>query len=444
VLSVCDTELHPLPALLASLAPAPPLAHSRLGGSGGGSAAAFTPPPPFSGEERLELVIDIAGVGLSIVGTTEELLYASLAGVRIVAAQSRLEQTLHAAASRLQVDNTLRRTASPVMLSCGRAEMPWAPLGAAAAAAKDAAASAMRRVEERLEREIGTTIGTSIGTTALPLPLAGGSAAAAAPDADAAATGGVAGAAAAAAAASADAPRARSAAISLAFARWRRRPGGVVCIREALLDLAPLSLELDDELIEALPAAAEALWRPHRDRAAAAATSAAREREHAPEDKLYIERLRVSPLALRLTARRLPFAPRGVKALAGVEGAALELPALELAHPLLRASALGTHAARHYQRAALAAVTTLLGSASLLGDPIGLAAALRRAAWRLLHGSEPDDTDGGAAAGGGGAGGAFGGGGAAPPRGARRFALDLLFAVSDAVRKVRERTGERD
>jgi hypothetical protein len=430
VLSVTDTELHP-PAAAAPAAPAAPGAPAAAALLRRGGGAAFAPPPPFGGEERLELFLDLAGVGLSVVGTTEELLYATMSGIRLLAAQSRLEQTLHVAASRLQVDNTLRRTTCPVMLACGAAPgAPWAaPLGAAAAAAKDAAASAMRRVEREIAPAKGggapQPAATAAATQAAPVaaPAAGAVPPAGAQPAPS-------GAAAAAAAASAAAARPRPAAISFAFARWRRRPGGVVCVREALLDVAPLSLELDDELVESLPAAAEALWRPHRDRLAASASPATSGLvPPAAGGKVYVERLRVSPLSLRLTARRLPFAPRGVKALAGVEGAVIELPALELAHPLLRAAALAQHAQRHYQRAALAALASLLGSASLLGDPVGLAAALRRAAWRLLGG---DDDPGGAAA------------ASAPnattngdgtPRGARRFALDLLFAVSDAVRK---------
>ena len=59
-----------------------------------------------------------------------------------------------------------------------------------------------------------------------------------------------------------------------------------------------------------------------------------------------------------------------MRAWAGMEGASVQLGALALDHPLLSLKALGQHAARHYSVQALGHLAKLVGSASLLGDPV--------------------------------------------------------------------------
>jgi hypothetical protein len=440
VLSVIDTALHPVKHMAESAAVAEDEvddettrqqshhSHHHHGTSASSPAShALLPVVPFAGE-LLSIGVDIGGLALSLVGPTEELLYACISGVTLHAARSALDVTLHARAVRVQVDNQLRRTISPVMLSCGG--LPVGPISSAAAAM-------LRRAES-------VRSGGDVNSAALPpgVPSAAIDIAVLAPSS-----------------AEALLPRRPGPAVALRFARWRRRANGVVCVREMVVEISPMTVDLDDQLVEALPAFIQALVEPHgsnfernrpgqvdgSEHGAADLTSDDVAGSRSEETKVYIERLHISPLRIRLTARRLPFLPHGVKVLTCIEGAALTFAGLDLAHPLLPTRELGAHAARHYQRQGRAAVTTLVGSVSLLGDPVGLAAALRRAAWRLVHGAEPEDDDAGGMMTPASAAGLrhdpltaarLGGTAAASTASsARRFASDLVVALTDALRK---------
>ena len=432
VLSVIDTALHPAELVMVPPDVAPDESQLAAAGAspGGASPSVLLPVVPFAGE-LLSVGVDIGGVALSLVGPTEELLYACLSGITLHAARSALDVTLHATAVRVQVDNQLRGTTSPVMLSCGGLPAPIH--------------STPRSGGPHADGDATPELSWLAPSAAEALML----------------------------------PRRPGPAVGLRFARWRRRANGVVCVRELVLDVSPLALDLDDQLVEALPGFIHSLAEPHVMVVTASRTHGtasddgdaadASSNVHAfgsdgsdldgvvfptsadggsaaasVETKVYIERLQVSPLRIRLTARRLPFLPHGVKVLTSIEGAALTVAGLRLCHPLLPTRELAAHAVRHYQRQARAAATTLVGSVSLLGDPVGLAAALRRAAWRLVHGAEPDDdsnyevdpealgdvvrphplTARGLAH-----------GAAASSSGARRFASDLVVALTDALRK---------
>ena len=443
VLSVIDTALHPVEHMteIATVAEEEldeettrQQSHHNHHHHGGAAAShALLPVVPFAGE-LLSIGVDIGGLALSLVGPTEELLYACISGVTLHAARSALDVTLHARAVRVQVDNQLRRTISPVMLSCGG--LPVGPISSAAAAM-------LRRAESVRSGGDANTPSAALPTGA---PNASIDIAVLAPSS-----------------AEAMLPRRPGPAVALRFARWRRRANGVVCVREMVVEVSPMTVDLDDQLVEALPAFIRALVEPHGSSSNSSAQTSGPSQldgheyeatdftsddvagSRSEETKVYIERLHISPLRIRLTARRLPFLPHGVKVLTCIEGAALTFAGLDLAHPLLPTRELGAHAARHYQRQGRAAVTTLVGSVSLLGDPVGLAAALRRAAWRLVHGAEPEDDDASGMMTPASAAGLrhdpltaarLGGGAAASSASsARRFASDLVVALTDALRK---------
>lgn len=104
VLSVEDTELHPQDALPP---PLPPPQHQQQqlaapgdGGGGGGGEA----PPPFGGAflvrgGGVSARVELAGVGVSLVGAAEELLYASLSGLRVEATRDVAEMRVQARAA---------------------------------------------------------------------------------------------------------------------------------------------------------------------------------------------------------------------------------------------------------------------------------------------------------------------------------------------------------
>ena len=445
VLSVIDTALHPAQHMGENTAveevdeEATRQNHHSHHSHHHASAHALLPVVPFAGE-LLSIGVDIGGLALSLVGPTEELLYACISGVTLHAARSALDVTLHARAVRVQVDNQLRRTSSPVMLSCGG--QPVGPISSAAAAV-------LRRAES--VRSGGAALGEGnpqAAASAHPTGTAPHNTidiAVLAPSS-----------------AEALLPRRPGPAVALRFARWRRRANGVVCVREMVVEVSPMTVDLDDQLVEALPAFVRALVEPHGSSSSMQRSGPSQVDGHeceadvtsaddvdasrSQETKVYIERLHISPLRIRLTARRLPFLPHGVKVLTCIEGAALTFAGLDLAHPLLPARELAAHAVRHYQRQGRAAVTTLVGSVSLLGDPVGLAAALRRAAWRLVHGAEPEDDDAGGMSTPASAAGlrhdplsatrlASGGAASSSASSARRFASDLVVALTDALRK---------
>jgi hypothetical protein len=73
-----------------------------------------------------------------------------------------------------------------------------------------------------------------------------------------------------------------------------------------------------------------------------------------------------------------------VLSLADVEDARLRLAALELRSPLMGASALAQALQRHYSRSLLPELYKLVGSASVLGDPVRLLHHLGLGVWSLL------------------------------------------------------------
>ena len=86
------------------------------------SLAAFTScSPPAHGDRCMlccrEFVVQLEGVGLSVVAPTQELLYARLAGIQARVTQSKARRTLEAAVRHIQADNTLASASYPVRAS---------------------------------------------------------------------------------------------------------------------------------------------------------------------------------------------------------------------------------------------------------------------------------------------------------------------------------------
>ena len=358
-------------------------------------------------------VLDLAGVGASLVDAGTELAYARAVRVRVAGGEDGARGWCDAAVGALQVDDARPTARARVPLALP-APVGWGPASWVRASASRACAS-------------GSTTTT---------------------------------------AADADTPSARA-----RVAVWRRRPGGVLCVDVAEVALDTLALDVDVDAVTVLVGAA---------RRAAAATrgggggdaSDCQSLDHltpppdappplvadtgpwpalaatppAPELKVYADRIAVSPLTARLSlhpagggdappphtpaaahaAARAPpgrARARAVAALLGeVEGARVRLAPLTLHHPLLSACALASLAGAHYARAALPQLVAVVGSASVLGDPLALVRHVGLSLWSLA-GAAPAAAAAAAAAG------RFGGPPAEP---AAAFATRLAAGVVDA------------
>lgn len=275
VLAVEDVVLHPV-----ALSPPAPAASPREVVQGTTAAS-----QGFKGS-CFVLVLP-AGVGVSVVGGSEELLYASLGDIRTWAYVDASQQSgVEAHVSRVQVDNQLSSATAPVMVAC------------------------------------------------TPLPPA------------------------------------RALKLRLALCRT----GVTVRLRDLYLEAAPVVLELDEQLLSVLPSELAAFQLPLP---APAARGAALD---APEEKVYVERLRVAPLALQVSIQRVPGLPAVLKPLAGIQDAVLSFASFQLDEVGLVPPEFGALLQRHYLRALITeAARALVGSSRALGNPRGLFARLRAA-----------------------------------------------------------------
>jgi hypothetical protein len=113
--------------------------------------------------------------------------------------------------------------------------------------------------------------------------------------------------------------------------------------------------------------------------------------------KVYIDLLSLSPVEVTvsfLSSPVRPFAPghprlaalQRLLSLADVEDARLRLAGLRLRNPLMDAAALRQRLQRHYLRALVPELYKVVGSASVLGDPVGLVHHLGLGVWALVAG----------------------------------------------------------
>ncbi|KAK2078489.1 hypothetical protein QBZ16_003329 [Prototheca wickerhamii] len=233
-------------------------------------------------------------------------------------------------------------------------------------------------------------------------------------------------------------PRAPPPAVRLSLVVWHRRPAGVVCVEDARLEVAPLSLWLAQTHVEDLLAAGAALRRVFalahgetggdegRARQGSSATPLETPEQPATvvsvaggawapgpgllgpgvdqllggaplvlrEDrKLFINYLELSPLGVSLSFMPAPLShDRGfhfstlkrLVSLAELEDVRLRLAGLALRRPLIGEAALAATLQRHYVRALLPELVKLVGSAALFGDPIRLVHHLGLGVWAFL------------------------------------------------------------
>ncbi|KAK3287948.1 hypothetical protein CYMTET_4556 [Cymbomonas tetramitiformis] len=431
VLRIEDMDAHPVD--LHDTGAGSPSSRS-LRASATTSAAAQTPSPaasPAPAQAELELSVELSAVGCSLVGDTQELLYACIQGLDVRAAQTDVERKLDLWLADVQVANQLRPATYPVLLSArvtkavnARPSQTTTPLALHGGRTPKGALSAH---VEMLRRQVGGVVcvrsasvpavnvtalqdercrqivkcrktmnamlrrcptlvpswrhgAVTCGAWAYCIPMTHFQAGVDVCDGHA---------------------------MRPAFG-WTRRverqaPGGAarsLCLDEALLEALPAFLH-DLRLTAASRkhdgpsqqpprspptghgtggrptshspvGGAPAQKQPHQRGAASP-----QEAKHgAGQRKMYIEMLRVEPISLVVSFARLPFLPAGVKPLVEVEGAALQLAPLELQHPTVSSSALWATVSAHYIRSMLGELYKLLGSASIFGDPRALLTGL--------------------------------------------------------------------
>lgn len=193
---------------------------------------------------------------------------------------------------------------------------------------------------------------------------------------------------------------------------WRRRPGGVVCVEQLHVNIAPFALEIEEAHMREITQFCAVnlmpfISPPSKHREAHEPDVMVLEDGRAwshitPRSKVYIESLVVSrtevtfsfcPASWRLSGQDITQQKRlgttsillqRVLALANVEAAQISIRALEVQHPLLSQSALFTLVGRHYMRSLVHEIYKIVGSADFLGDPVRIVHHLGLGVWSLF------------------------------------------------------------
>lgn len=204
----------------------------------------------------------------------------------------------------------------------------------------------------------------------------------------------------------------RQPAITVRSSIWRRRPGGVVCVEQLHLNIAPFGLEIEEAHMREITKFCDAhlmpfISPPNTHHEAYVPDVMVLEDGQAwsqitPKSKVYIESLVVSrtevtfsfcPASWRLSSQDAMQQKRlgatsmllqRVLALANVEAAQVSIRALEVQHPLLSQSALFTLVGRHYMRSLVHEIYKIVGSSDFLGDPVRLVHHLGLGVWSLF------------------------------------------------------------
>ena len=196
---------------------------------------------------------------------------------------------------------------------------------------------------------------------------------------------------------------------------WHAGMAGVTCIESLIVDVSPILLDLDGAVILDLHHFADFIaWAGSSARgyAAQAANNNASPRSSAnalaildgdlPEPKkgarLYVESMKVSPIHIsvsfstaNLFSEKLLASdrfPKGLNAqllyalsFAEFEGVRVLLTSLDVQHLLIDKGAMQSLLSKHYVRALLREAVKILGSANVLGDPLGLVSHLSTGMW---------------------------------------------------------------
>jgi len=172
-------------------------------------------------------------------------------------------------------------------------------------------------------------------------------------------------------------------ALELHIHGWPQRVNGLPVVRSLKMDVAPVFMDLHEELLDAVPLAiapcvrhSELLLPPAR-----AAADKPRKVKRTTGNKrtfdddvssltsIYLQEITINDIEIVVSFTSLPFLPVVVRGFAGVDRAHLKLRGFHLTHPSLLAADVGMLAAKHFVREGVAAAGSLWAHNSLLGDP---------------------------------------------------------------------------
>jgi len=193
-------------------------------------------------------------------------------------------------------------------------------------------------------------------------------------------------------------------AITFKLSYWHANVANITCIESAVLKVPPILLDVDGSIFIHLHHFSEVLsWVDETSsitRVSSASSMNGKEEER-PEHRLHFECIKISPIhiTVSLSTSGLTYRetfnmsenPRGVNDLllyallfAEFEGVKVLLSGYELNHAFIDRTTLQSVMGKHYKKALLREAVKILGSANVLGDPLGLVQHLGTGMWDFL------------------------------------------------------------
>ncbi|KAA6426828.1 MAG: Vacuolar sorting-associated [Trebouxia sp. A1-2] len=279
----------------------------------------------------LEIQVQVGGLGVSVVGDGEELLYGRISGIQLRAVTGVARQTLELAVQQVQVDNPLQNAAYPITLTSPNTQSSYGVVATAVAAAATAA----------IPKPAALCLRWSVWRTR---------------------PGHV-----------------------LCVERLEMQTAPLLL--EVEQAHAMQLMQFGKSLLAPLADASHAVRQrtPHEPDLMVLRAGG---RQRVGGDKVYIEYMHVNKLQITLSFLPSPGVSRGYQwfiSVAGeVEGGYLGLAPLQLHHPLLGRQALVQLVHSHYMRAALPGLINMLGSSNVLGSPLSVIHHLQLGVWSFL------------------------------------------------------------
>jgi hypothetical protein len=193
-------------------------------------------------------------------------------------------------------------------------------------------------------------------------------------------------------------------AVTCKISYWHAKVASVTCVESAVIKLSPILLDIDGSIFFHLHHFTEVLsWVDETSslsRVSSASSINGKEEEGASQKRLHFECIKISPIHMTvslstagLTSEKMFLSenPKGVNAqllyalaFAEFEGVQVLLSSFELNHALIDKATLQSLMGKHYIRALLREAVKILGSANVLGDPLGLVHHLGTGMWDFL------------------------------------------------------------
>jgi hypothetical protein len=173
--------------------------------------------PQSRGDSEIDLSVSLQGLGVSLVSDTQELLYGSVTGLRLRVWQGSVRRSVAAVVSALKLQNTLYQAQYPVLAASPVSRSVFGVVYVGADASAGAAS--------------GTTGSSSSSSCGSSTP-GSSSAVSSTVNSSTAAAGPV--------------------AIAGMVTLWRAKPGGVVCVEDCQLHLAPLAVSIEGQHLKRL------------------------------------------------------------------------------------------------------------------------------------------------------------------------------------------------